>query len=225
MSNRTIYEVLCIEGLTPEGACALMGNMQAESGMKANIAQRGMTKLSDEDYTALADNGIPMDGKDFANDSVGYGLCQWTYRPRKAALLAYCKAHGVSVGDEKAQVEFCLQELQREYPMLLLELKTSNDLYQCTADVCTKYERPAVNNIDARYRFAQQFYNEFAGSGALADEHKNIAPAKSDAGVKAAVMVLQLLMNYAGYCGAVTGERSAEFFNALDTFVQDLKKM
>lgn len=45
-----------------------------------------------------------------------------------------------------------------------------------------------------------------------------------DAGVKAAVMVLQLLMNYAGYWGAVTGERSAEFYDALDTFVEDLKK-
>ena len=241
MSNRTIYDTLRAAGLTAEGACALMGNMAAESGMKVNIAQRGMTKLSDEDYTALADNGIPIDGKDFANDSVGYGLCQWTYHTRKAALLALCKSRGVSVGDEQAQVEFCLQELQREYPMLYLELRSSHDMYQCTYDVCVKYERPAVNNIDVRYKYAQQFYNEFCGSGALADEHAEqsaaaviqgyggqdvTAPPKAntDAGIKAAVMVLQMTMNYAGYWGAVTGERTPEFFDALHTFVNDLEK-
>lgn len=72
MSNRTIYDTLRAAGLTAEGACALMGNMAAESTMKANIAQRGMTHMSDADYTAAADNGMI----DFANDSVGYGLCQ-----------------------------------------------------------------------------------------------------------------------------------------------------
>ena len=114
-----------------------MGNMMAESTMKSNIAQRGMTNLSDEDYTALADNGIPVNGKDFANDGVGYGLCQWTFNPRKATLLAFCKNLGVSVGDEHAQVLFCLQELQRDYPMLLLDLRASHDLYRLTADICT----------------------------------------------------------------------------------------
>lgn len=219
MSKQTIYDALVGAGMTKEGALGVMGNMMAESGLKSNIAQRGMTTLSDEMYTSMIDNGW----QNF-EDSIGYGLCQWTYFSRKRALLAFSKSKGVSVGDEAMQVEFCLQELQREYPMLLLELKTSHDLYQCTADVCTKYERPAVNNIDARYRFAQQFYNEFAGSEALAKEHKTITLTKSDADVKAAVMVLQLLMNYAGYWGAVTGERSAEFYDALDTFIEDLKK-
>lgn len=238
MSNRTIYDALRAAGLTAEGACGLMGNMYAESTMKSNIAQRGMTNLSDEDYTALADNGIPVNGKDFANDSVGYGLCQWTDRTRKRNLLAFCKARGASVGDEQAQVAFCLQELQREYPMLLLELRSSHDMRQCAADVCTKFERPAVNNIDERYRYAQRFYNDFCGSGALNAEHTAAAviqgngwqdmtstpKANTDAGIKAAVMVLQMTMNYAGYWGAVTGERTPEFFAALHTFVNDLEK-
>ena len=47
----------------------------------------------------------------------------------------------------------------------------------------------------------------------------------SDAGLKAAVMVLQMVMAYAGYWGAVTGERSQEFFDALRVFTADLEKM
>ena len=54
MSARDIYAKLIAAGLTHEGACGLMGNMQAESGMKSNIVQRGMTALSDEEYTAAA---------------------------------------------------------------------------------------------------------------------------------------------------------------------------
>ena len=57
MSIKTIYKALIDAGLTPEGACGLMGNMMAESSMKADIAQRGMTALSDEQYTAAADAG------------------------------------------------------------------------------------------------------------------------------------------------------------------------
>ena len=46
MSEQTIYTSLIRAGLTPEGASGSMGNMFAESTMKANIAQRGMTHLS-----------------------------------------------------------------------------------------------------------------------------------------------------------------------------------
>ena len=87
MSNKTIYDALISAGLTQEGACGLMGNMMAESTMKSNIAQRGMTGLSDEQYTAAADNDMIS----FATDSVGYGLCQWTSSDRKAKLLAFAK--------------------------------------------------------------------------------------------------------------------------------------
>ena len=102
MSNRTIYDALIAAHLTPEGACSVMGNMRAESAMKSNIAQRGMTTMTDEQYTAAADNGTI----NFTSDSVGYGLCQWTFHTRKAALLAFAHAKGVSVGDEAMQVQY-----------------------------------------------------------------------------------------------------------------------
>ncbi len=158
MSEQTIYTSLIRAGLTPEGAAGSMGNMFAESTMKANIAQRGMTNLSDEAYTSAADMGQI----DFVHDAVGYGLCQWTYYTRKAGLLSYARECGVSVGDEDMQVNYYLKELQ-DYPGVLSVLMTSHDLKRCSDIVCTEFERPAVNNLDARYGFAKNFYDKFAG--------------------------------------------------------------
>ena len=56
MSAKTIYDRLRSHGMTVAGACAMLGNMQAESGLKANIAQRGMTTLTDDEYTRQADS-------------------------------------------------------------------------------------------------------------------------------------------------------------------------
>ena len=231
MTNREIYDAFRAAGFTEAGACGLMGNMMAESGMKPNIAQRGMTNLSDEQYTAAADNG----SIDFVHDSVGYGFIQLTYWSRKQKYLELCRKLGKSVGDAETQIRYIIMELMQDYQMVYMLLRSSQDLYECTRTVCIQYERPAVNNVDARYEFALRFFNEFGGSGALAAEHAAQSPAtdgdvtapttsNSDAGIKAAVMVLQMVMSYAGYWGAVTGECSQEFFDALRTFTADLEK-
>lgn len=160
MSELNIYNTLTGAGLTSEGACGVMGNMKAESGMKSNIAQRGMTTLSDEAYTAAADACTLT--PDFAKDSVGYGLCQWTYGPRKEGLRQFAREVGASVGDEYIQTLYCLKELQ-DYPAVLSVLLTSHDLKRCSDIVCTDFERPAVNNLQTRYDFALEFYEKFAG--------------------------------------------------------------
>lgn len=160
MSARDIYAKLIAAGLTPAGACGLMGNMQAESGMKSSIAQRGMTSKSDEEYTYGVDSGA-YDG--FVRDAVGYGLCQWTYHTRKAALLSCARNAGTSIGDETMQVSFCIRELRQDYPGLWALLCSTTDVYTAASEVCTVYERPAVNNISARAGFAKQFYSRFSG--------------------------------------------------------------
>ncbi len=158
MSVQNIYNLLRAAGATHLGACAIMGNMHAESTMKANIAQRGMTSLTDVAYTALADAASTEAEKNsWYRDSVGYGLCQWTYWSRKKGLLEYARLRGTSVGDETTQVLFCLKELHEEYSSLWSELCSTTDLLTATGDVCKQYERPAVNNILTRYGYAQQY--------------------------------------------------------------------
>lgn len=156
MSAETIYAALIKAGLTPASACGLMGNMYAESGLKANIAQRGMTSLSDEQYTAAADAGTI----DFIHDSCGYGICQWTYFTRKQSLLNYARTVGKSVGDEDMQVAFCVQELKTDYPTLWSWLCTNNGIFAAAKAVCEQYEKPAVNNIEYRATAAQNYYNQ-----------------------------------------------------------------
>ena len=161
MSARDIYAKLIAAGLTHEGTCGLMGNMQAESTLKANIAQRGMTALSDEEYTAAAAEW-PVK---FIHDGVGYGLCQWTYWSRKQALFNFAQERGANVGDEGMQVEFCISELKNDYPGLWALLCSVTDIYTAASEVCTVYERPAVNNITVRAGYANQFANRVRREG------------------------------------------------------------
>lgn len=156
MSTLSILTALVRGGMTPIAACAMGGNMTAESNMQSNIAQRGMTTLTDAEYTRAADSGTI----DFVHDAVGYGLCQWTYYTRKQALLDYARSCGVSVGDEQMQVRFCLNELRTGYPRLWAYLQTTQDIH-CAGDICTDYERPAVNNIRDRIAYANALYMQY----------------------------------------------------------------
>lgn len=153
MSAQTIYHDLRRAGMTHEGACAMLGNMQCESSLKANIAQRGMTTLTDEQYTRLF-NANP---ERCISDGVGYGLCQWTHPARKRNLRQFARNWDVSVDAEDMQTAFAVDELKTEYANLWAYLCGTDELYTATARVCKEYERPAVNNVDARYKAAQEF--------------------------------------------------------------------
>ena len=157
MSAQTIFTRLVQAGMSPVGACAMMANMKAESALKANNVQDGYG-YTDADYTAKVDAGQ----LDFV-DSIGYGLCQWTYGPRKLRLLRFARSRGVSVGDEEMQVDFCIQELKSEYPMLWLYLCDATGVYEAAEKICLEYERPAVNNVNERARYADGFYMQFGG--------------------------------------------------------------
>ena len=207
MDNKSIYTALVAAGLSPEGACGLMGNLQAESAMRSNNAQDGMTRLSDEDYTAAADAG----SIDFVRDAVGYGYAQWTYWTRKQALLDYAKSRGVSVGDAKMQIDFCIQELKTDYKSVWNKLCGPISVYDAASVVCTDYERPAVNNIKVRAQFGEKFYAAFTGTTvAVAPQEaqavstvtvklKSLKKGMTDEQVKTA----QLLLNGRGFkCGS-----------------------
>lgn len=191
MSAKTIYDRLRSHGMTVAGACAMLGNMQAESGLKANIAQRGMTTLTDDEYTRQADSYTISQNK-FIHDAVGYGLCQWTYWSRKKALVEYAHDIGKSVGDEEMQVDFCIGELKADFPGLWNYLCMTEDTYEATSRICAEYERPAVNNIDTRYKFAMQFYDQ------LANENNSEPEKETQEEVKTCTVKLPVLK-----CGAI----------------------
>ena len=175
MSKQSIYNQLINAGLSKAGACGLMGNMNAESAMRANNAQDGMTKLSDAEYTAGVDNGTYTN---FVRDAVGYGLCQWTYWSRKQALYDFAKQKGVSIGDEAMQVEFAIQEIKTGYPGLWNFLCTTESVQDAASRVCTEYERPAVNNITVRSSAGLRFFEELSDD-AKAEPSVSATPVES----------------------------------------------
>lgn len=153
MSQFTIYRALRDGGLSEAGAYGVMGNIGAESAFKSNNVE-DRSSLSDFDYTHNVDVGI-ISKERFSRDSYGYGLAQWTYFTRKAALYDFAKwEKGTSISDEQMQVEFLLKELKTEYSGLYNFLCQTNDIYEATSKVCWDYENPAIKNVDARYEIA-----------------------------------------------------------------------
>ena len=162
---RKIWDCLIAARLTPAGAAGLMGNLYAESGLRPDNLQNGFEKklgMSDADYTAAVDCGAYQD---FVTDGAGYGLAQWTYPSRKAALLACARARGRSVGDLDVQMGYLLQELQSLFPAVLGVLRATGDVREASDLVLLKFERPAdqsAENCARRAVFAQEFYDRFA---------------------------------------------------------------
>lgn len=125
------------------GVFGLMGNLMAESGLRANSLQNTYEKklgMSDEEYTKAVDDGSYTN---FVRDSAGYGLAQWTYWSRKENLLKYAKAYGCSIGDEDMQVDFLIGELMSGYTSVLNVLKNAKTIREASDCVLTKFERPA----------------------------------------------------------------------------------
>ena len=217
MKTKEIYDILRSGGLSHAGALGMIGNMMAEAGpsLPSNIAQRGMTKLSDAQYTAAADNGLI----DFVHDAVGYGLCQWTYYSRKQGLLDYARQNGVSVGDGVMQVNYALKELREDYSAIYGVLCNSTSIDDCADVICTQFERPAVNNLADRRNYAHQ---------AEAQLEQTYTPPKQDP-IQAtfppdpSIFTIQLVMQYNGYWERPDGHKSKEFFDKLKKFVEDME--
>ncbi|MBQ3374113.1 MAG: N-acetylmuramoyl-L-alanine amidase [Oscillospiraceae bacterium] len=147
----------------PYGVAGLMGNLCAESGLKANNLQNNGNNalgMTDEQFTAAMDAGTYAN---FVHDGYGYGLAQWTFHTRKAALLAYAQNKGTSIGDLQTQLGFLCQELEG-YATVLAALKSATSIRAASDIVLTQFERPADQGEavqEQRAAFGQIYYNRY----------------------------------------------------------------
>ena len=168
MSEKTIWEYLKAQGLTDAGAAGLMGNLYAESGLRPNNLQNsyeGKLGMADAEYTEMVDRGTYAN---FGNDWAGYGLAQWTYPSRKAALLAYAKAAGKSIGDLEMQLGFLMQELSTGYKTVLNVLRTTVSVREASDIVLLQFERPADQSEARRKQraeYGQKYFDMYAKIG------------------------------------------------------------
>jgi LysM repeat protein len=146
------------------GVAGLMGNLQAESGVRSNNLQNSFEKslgMSDDVYTKAVDENIYTN---FVKDSAGYGLAQWTYWSRKQNLLDYAKTHNKSIGDLAMQVDFLIIEL-KQYKDVWAVLQTATSVKQASDVVLTQYERPRDQTDkvkEQRASYGLDFYNKYA---------------------------------------------------------------
>lgn len=224
MSVKSIYDALRAVGMTAEGACGLMGNFQAESAMRSNNVE-DRSGINDDRYVQMVDAG----GYDFATDygkHYGFGLAQWTLQSRKEDLQNMARKRGCSIADEAMQVDFAVWELSNQFPAVWQLLTSSHDLYECTRIVCIQYERPAVNNVDARYQFARNFFSALADGSAPDpdpapdDPQPSPIPERGDPIVR----VLQTCMAYDGYWPAdqIDGIKTPEYREAIVKYAADV---
>lgn len=174
MSKQTIWNQLKARGFSDVAAAAIMGNLEAESNCISNRVQGDFTKgyQRSAQYTAQVDAGN-LDRHEFIYDGPGgggYGLCQWTYQPRKAGLYDLAKKTGTSIGDEAMQIEWLCQELQQpEYKTVLATLMASPSIRECSDVIVKIFERPADQSeavLKQRAEFGRAMYQEFSKSEA-----------------------------------------------------------
>ena len=168
---QTIYNVFRRNGLTEAAALGFLGNWQCESGNEPFRLQGDFSpyKTASKAYVQGVTNGS-ISREQFAKDQKGFGLAQWTFYSRKYALYDFWKASGKALDNAEMQTEFALKELRTDYKALFDFLKSTTDVFTATSRICREYERPAVNNIDARFQAANRIKNEIDLDGGGGDE-------------------------------------------------------
>lgn len=176
-AEKCAYKKFIAAGMTPAGACALIGNLEAESdGFYSNrveylcirrLKEYNRKYYTDESYTEAVDSGKisceeflhPLPGCQY-----GYGIAQWTSPDRKAGLYTRAKQAGKSIADEELQIKYLLDELRGNYSSVMQVLKTATSIRAASDVVLMKFESPADTSgsvCAARAARGQKFYDMY----------------------------------------------------------------
>lgn len=164
-TEQIIWNFLKQKGLTDYAVAGIMGNLQAESGLRPNNLEDTKSQklgLSDEEYTRRVDNGTYSN---FIIDECGYGIAQWTTTGRKRKLFTICKANNKSISDLGCQLTLLYEEL--------VEMNLIDRLNKCrnigpASDIILKeFENPLDKSTKVQnYRssLSKNFYDKFKGT-------------------------------------------------------------
>lgn len=153
------------------GVAALMGNLEAESGLYPYVVQ-GDIPISDYSvqYTENVDNGVITE-EEFVNNGPGgggYGLAQWTFYTRKQELYDLCQSGGYSsIGSIELGCDFLWYELQTIFYGVLAVLKNTPDIRTASDKVLHDFENPANQSTAVekkRASMGEAWYNIFTGT-------------------------------------------------------------
>lgn len=131
-----------------------MGNLERESGFIASNVQNGMG-YSDEAYVNGIKNGT-ISREQFINDSRGFGIAQWTYSTRKAAL--YDALGPENIDNLSMQLDFMCNEMGSNLRNSMMNATNPAAAAQTFHNV---YERSADSSTRNRENSAANIYNRF----------------------------------------------------------------
>lgn len=215
-----IYDFLRGQGMTHEGALGVMGNLQAESGCEACRLQGDfeLSRTRSKEYAEAVDSG-QISRHVFSRDGMGWGIYQITYWSRKEGFYDYCKEKGKSIADLTAQLSYMCKEMRTDYFSLFSFLGTTSEMFTACKRVCEEFERPAINNVQARYAMALAIEKE------LQQKEKVVSsfwpPRRLEKGMAGPdVEVLQAILKARGYA---INYISGKFDNVTESAVNAFK--
>lgn len=159
--QQIIYNRLRHHGITQAGALGILGNFDCESNCEPFRVQGDFSpyRTTSKAYVQGVTSGS-ISRETFSRDAKGFGIYQLTYWTRKQGYYDFWKASGKALDSAELQTDYAVKEMQSDYPQLFAFLKQTTDIFTATSRVCREFERPAVNNIDARYAAAKRIQYE-----------------------------------------------------------------
>ena len=153
------------------GVAALMGNLQAESGLIPYRVQGDFSSgyTYSINYTSQVDSGA-ISEYNFVNNGPnggGYGLAQWTFYTRKQAMYNMMQQMGVSIGDTNLAITFLLHELNTDFSGVMATLKVATSIRQASDKVLHDFENPSDQSEAVeilRASLGSAIYEELTGS-------------------------------------------------------------
>ena len=181
-NQETIWNYLRAQGFSAAGVAGIMGNLEAESGYLPNNMEDTANQksgFSDAQFTEGVDSGEITREEFISSDrfgvctcnptgsptgqEYGYGLAQWTFTTRKAALYDFAKSRGVSIADLTMQLDFMIGEMSSS---LKSYLKSATDVEDACVTFHNDYERSSAtaSMLTGRVNRAISVYNKYSGS-------------------------------------------------------------
>lgn len=164
--QQIIFNRLRQHGISEAGALGVLGNFQCESGCEPFRLQGDFSpyRTMSKSYVQGVTNGS-ISRDTFSRDAKGFGIYQLTYWTRKQGYYDFWKQSGKALDDAELQTDYALIEMEADYPQLLAFLRVTTDIFTACSRVCREFERPAVNNIDARFSAAKKYQAELDLNG------------------------------------------------------------
>lgn len=108
----------------------------------------------------------------FVNDGAGYGLAQWTFWTRKAALKNFADSIGVGIDDEEMQINFLIQEIEQKG---CTQWKNATSVQDGCYYFESEFEQAGNPQMGNRLTYAQQIYDKYHGLEAPTGQDINLS--------------------------------------------------